>query len=170
MRTAPESAVQADPGVREVARGPLAASQQRLATTRARAHARCVACGTRDGGPARVRFRVTDDGGVQACLPTCAEYEGYPGMLHGGVIATLLDAAMTNCLFAHGHCGLTGDLHLRYRHPVESAGSCVVRAWIERASPPLFVLRAELWQANELRARATAKFMGQRAPGTGGRA
>ncbi len=80
-------------------------------------------------------------------------------MLHGGVIATLLDAAMTNCLFAHGHCGVTADLRVRYRHPVVSGEACVLRARIERAAAPLFVLTAELRQNGRCKATATGKFM-----------
>lgn len=136
-----------------------APSPQLLCDTRARVHARCIACGARDGQSARVSFAVRKDGSVEAHIGPCSHCEGYDGMLHGGVIATLLDAAMTNCLFAHGHCGVTADLHLRYRHPVMSAGPCVVRAWIERSSAPLFVLRAELWQDSERRVAAVGKFM-----------
>lgn len=136
-----------------------AASQQCLDETRACAHAHCIACGTLNGGSARLRFSVPEGGGVHACFNASAVYPGYAGMLHGGIIATLLDAAMTNCLFAHGRVGVTADLHLRYRHPVGTDGSCVVRAWIERASSPLFVMRAELWQDSQLRVTATGKFM-----------
>jgi acyl-coenzyme A thioesterase PaaI-like protein len=140
-----------------------AASQQRLDEMRARLHANCVACGTRDDQAAQLRFRATADGGVEARVAASTAYEGYAGMVHGGVIATLLDAAMTNCLFAQGRCAVTADLHLRYRHPVASRGRCLLKAWVERSSAPLFVLRAELWQAGQLRVTATGKFMEQRA-------
>ncbi len=73
--------------------------------------------------------------------------------------ATLLDAAMTNCLFAQGCCAVTADLHIRYRLPVTSTSTCVVRAWVEHSTPPLFVLRAELTQECSVCATATAKFM-----------
>jgi len=136
--------------------------QESLERTRRAAHARCVACGSRDGHPPRVRFTVAGDGAVEARVPGSAVYEGYAGMLHGGVIATLLDAAMTNCLFARGHCGVTADLHIRYRHPVASGTECRLRAWIARALPPLFVLHAELTQAGRRKATAVGKFMARR--------
>ncbi len=144
------------PGIAQPDRTP---TQERLCDTRARVHARCVACGARDGRLAPMSFTLGDDGAVEGHVKPGPDYEGYDGMLHGGVIATLLDAGMTNCLFSHGHCGVTADLHLRYRHPVMSAEPCVVRAWIERSSPPLFVLRAELQQDGECRVTAVGKFM-----------
>jgi len=30
------------------------------------------------------------------------EVPGYPGIVHGGIIATILDCAMTNCLLMKG--------------------------------------------------------------------
>jgi acyl-coenzyme A thioesterase PaaI-like protein len=102
---------------------------------------------------------VAEDGSVQTTLQPERACEGYAGMLHGGVIATLLDAAMTNCLFAQGRCGLTAELCVRFRHPVVGDTPVRLRACVERSSPPLFVLRAELWQAGQVRATATGKFM-----------
>jgi len=137
----------------------LPASARLLETTRLGAHGHCIACGGRNGHVPRVQFAAAADGSVAAEIVAGRISEGYDGMLHGGVIATPVDAAMTHCLFAHGHCAVTADLHLRYRHPVHSGQACQVRAWIERAAAPLFVLRAELWQAERLRVTGTGKFM-----------
>jgi acyl-coenzyme A thioesterase PaaI-like protein len=139
-------------------------SQQRLAETRARAHARCVVCGARDDGPARLCFTVTDNGGVEAHICINDDFEGYDGILHGGIIATLLDAAMTNCLFAQGRRGLTAELLVRFRHPVVTGTPLRLWAGVERSSPPLFVLRAEIRQTGQVRATAVGKFM---APSSG---
>ncbi len=137
----------------------IEALQERLDRTRRDAHAHCIACGTTNGHAPRLRFMSTSDGGVQTTFQPDPSLEGYDGMLHGGIIATLLDAAMTNCLFAQGHCGVTADLRLRYRHPVTSCEACTLRAWIERAQRTLFTMRAELRQADQVRVTATAKFM-----------
>ncbi|HOO17940.1 MAG TPA: PaaI family thioesterase [Phycisphaerae bacterium] len=130
-----------------------------LERTRGRVHSRCVVCGQANGQDARLRVTVCEDGVVEAALEPSGLYEGYAGILHGGVVATLLDAAMTNCLFAHGRCGLTAELCVRFRHPVQSGTLLHLRARLERSSPPLFVLNAELRQAGKLRATAIGKFM-----------
>lgn len=130
-----------------------------LEETRAEAHDRCIVCGHANGRAPRLRFAVADDGSVQATLRPGPAYEGYAGILHGGIIATLLDAAMTNCLFAQGRCGLTAELCVRFRHPVVTGTRLQLRACVERSSPPLFVLRGEIWQANQLRVTAVGKFL-----------
>lgn len=81
------------------------------------------------------------------------------GLLHGGVIASLLDGTMTNCLFAHGCAAMTGELNVCYREPVVIGEEMRIRAWITRSLSPLFMLAAELKQGDCVKATATAKFM-----------
>ncbi len=54
--------------------------------------------------------------------------EGYTGLLHGGVIAALLDGARIHCLFARGIRGLTLDLKVRYYAGVAAAEEVFLRA------------------------------------------
>ncbi len=84
---------------------------------------------------------------------------GYRGRLHGGVIAALLDGAMTHCLFAYGVTAVTAALNLSYRRPVSVGRRATIRAWQERDLSPLRLARAELRQDGEVKASASAKFM-----------
>ena len=86
-------------------------------------------------------------------------YEGYPGVVHGGVVASLMDGAMTNCLFRLGHVAVTADLHIRFRHPLRTGQQAAVRAWLTRDASPLFVLEAQVTQAGQVKATAIGKFM-----------
>lgn len=126
---------------------------------RDRVHGRCVVCGSANGHVPQLRFTAAPDGSVEAWFHGSTIFQSYDGILHGGVIATMLDAAMTNCLFAQGRCGVTGELTVRFRHPVISGTPSRLRAWVERATPPLYLLRSELWQSEQLRATGTGKFM-----------
>jgi acyl-coenzyme A thioesterase PaaI-like protein len=106
-----------------------------------------------------LRCELQSDGAIQGTfLGNCA-LEGYPGLLHGGLIAALLDGAMTNCLFSHGVRAVTADLHVRYCGPVASAAPVVVRAWLESSRHGLFVLQGEIKQDEVIKVRATSKFM-----------
>jgi len=126
-----------------------------------RAHANCVVCGTANGRGLRLVFHQSEDGGVQATFDCEKAYEGYDNVLHGGVVSALLDGAMTNCLFAHGHPGVTAELTVRFRYPVRIDKIATVRAWIERCTPPLHVLKAELVQDGQTKAAARGKFLDQ---------
>jgi uncharacterized protein (TIGR00369 family) len=122
-------------------------------------HPACIVCRPQAAGGLGLAFEATQDGAVEADFLGSDPYQGYTGILHGGVIAMLLDAAMTNCLFAQGQRGVTAELTVRFRHPVSSNQPSRLRAWVQRSSQPLFVLHAELRQSGQCRATAIGKFM-----------
>lgn len=136
-------------------------AEDALCDLRAQAHSNCVVCSPSNDRGLRLQFSASEDGSVQARFDCDQAFEGYTDVLHGGTISSLLDGAMTSCLFAHGHPGVTAELTIRFRHPVRTGKPATVRAWIERCSPPLYVLKAEVVQNGQTKATASGKFMEQ---------
>ena len=118
-------------------------------------------CGRANDRGLHLHFVLLEDGSVQASFDCGEAFEGYAGSLHGGVISALLDGAMTHCIFAQGHAAVTAELKVRYRHPVVTSRIAVVRGWMKRSSPPLYLMEAKLLQDGKVKATATAKFMDQ---------
>lgn len=85
--------------------------------------------------------------------------QGYDGIMHGGVVAALLDAAMTHCLFHRGIQGLTGDLHVRFVHSISCDAQLEIRAWMEANRKSLYRLKAEIVCDGTVMAWAEATFM-----------
>jgi acyl-coenzyme A thioesterase PaaI-like protein len=83
-------------------------------------------------------------------------------MVHGGIIASLLDGAMTHCLFAMDICAVTADLHVRYRHPLLLDHPALITAQVTRDMSPIYVLESKLTQQNVICCTATGKFMDRR--------
>jgi len=125
------------------------------------AHSNCIVCGSTNDRCLGLDFIQLEDGSVQAFFDCEKVYAGYQNLMHGGVIALLLDGAMTNCMFAHGCLAVTAELNVRFRHPVLTGRKAIVRAWIDQSSPPLYVLKAELIQDEQVKATTTGKFMDQ---------
>jgi uncharacterized protein (TIGR00369 family) len=121
-------------------------------------HHTCIVCGCENDHGMHLQFRSEPDGSVTAEFLCDAMYQGYPDVLHGGVVAALLDGAMTNCLFAHGIVAVTAELTIRYLLPVCSGHAATVRAWVVKPSSRLQMSAAELVQDGEVRAKARAKF------------
>jgi len=64
-----------------------------------------------------------------------ADLCGHPGIVHGGLLATLLDEALARCCFAalpHG-VGVTANLNINYRAPLRAGSYVVIRATTTRA-------------------------------------
>jgi hypothetical protein len=123
------------------------------------AHPNCFVCGGGHPFGLQLEFARREDGSVEAAFDCREAFEGYPGLLHGGIIASLLDGAMTCCLFAHGRQGVTGELKVRFRHPVATGREAMVKAWIDRSYPPYHLLKAELIQGEWIKAKAAGTFV-----------
>jgi acyl-coenzyme A thioesterase PaaI-like protein len=124
-----------------------------------KSHPNCVICGTADPLDLGLKFHLEQDGSVLVIVRDGARLQGYPNQLHGGIISMLFDAAMTHCLFSLGKTAVTGELVLRFLHPVAADLPVSVKAWIKRSHSPLYILESRLTQHNRLLARATGKFM-----------
>ena len=104
-------------------------------------------------------FALQPDGSVAGLHTFARELEGYPGVIHGGIVAAALNGAMTNCLFLHHQPAVTAELKIRFLHPVASRVPALIRARLVERSGPLFVIGAELLQHGRHLAAATAKFI-----------
>ena len=132
--------------------------QNTVANIRNRVHPKCVVCSFANAKGLHLEFDVTDDGSVKADFQCDEAFEGYPGVLHGGVISSILDGAMGNCIFACGQAAVTVEMTTRFRHPVTTYSQATVSARIIRTSHPLYLLEAEIAQDGEIKATAKGKF------------
>jgi uncharacterized protein (TIGR00369 family) len=122
-------------------------------------HPHCIVCGKSNGQGLNLSFRVCEDGGVEGRFRCGEAYQGYNGLLHGGVISSILDGAMTNCLFSSGKTAVIGELKVRFLIPVMVGCEAIVSARVKKSCPPLHVMESEIVQDGRIAARAKAKFM-----------
>lgn len=138
---------------------------QTLKSTREALHPRCFVCGSGHPSGLQVDFRPVGEDTVEGhfSCPSC--YEGLPGRVHGGVVASLLDGAMANCLMAQGIHAVTADLRVRFLHPVDLQVEALIRAHKLEQRGSLHDLEASLIQGGVIKARAQARFYdGQETP------
>lgn len=134
-------------------------TEQAITLSSRNGHAHCLLCGQGNPGSWGLSFRPGEGDSVRGTLQPNPSLQGYDGMLHGGVICGLLDAAMTHCLFHRGVQAVTADLHVRFVEPVSSEKPADVRASVLSVSPPLYRLQAEIFQDGQVKAWGEAKFL-----------
>ncbi|WJV63609.1 PaaI family thioesterase [Pectobacteriaceae bacterium CE70] len=134
-----------------------------LYTETKKIHAQCIACGEPAEGQLALGlvFREMANGAVTTDFLVTPEHQGYPGLLHGGLISTLLDATMTNCLFSRGIHALTVELLVRFSTPIPVGSYLSITSWVLSQRKNIFRLESTICFRGELKhlARATAKFM-----------
>jgi uncharacterized protein (TIGR00369 family) len=89
---------------------------------------RCIGCGPDAPHGLHMRFAVGHDKSVEATVVVPAGYQGWRDVVHGGVVALLLDEAMAYAAGAHGELGMTADLKMRFRKSVPVGAPLTVRA------------------------------------------
>lgn len=119
-------------------------------------HVHCMVCGECES--LGLRFHANGKA-VEAQFQARSKWQGYRGVLHGGMVSTLLDAAMTHCLFSRGIEAVTADLNVRFHRPAPCGALLVLSARVRNERHHLYFLSAELRSPTALLASAEARFM-----------
>ena len=118
------------------------ASPERAGGPHALPQSSCFVCGQDNPRGLRVRYEPAGTGGVTAEWTPDAVWEGFQGIIHGGVVSTVLDEAMSKAVVATGSEALTAELRVRFRRHVVAGGSYRIRGWITRRSRRTFETEA----------------------------
>ncbi len=103
----------------------------------------CFACG--QGNPIGLRLRFRGDGDtVRAEFTPGPHYQGYDGVLHGGIVAAALDDAMAQLFHMKGQESLTARLEIRFRKETPVGERLVVTAWLTGGRARVFTAEAAL--------------------------
>ncbi|MGO0122091.1 PaaI family thioesterase [Desulfothermobacter acidiphilus] len=119
----------------------------------------CFACGSDNPIGLKLRF-FDDEDRVRAHFRVQQEHQGWPGIIHGGLLATLCDEAMAQWLWRRGILAFTGELRVRFRQEVAVGEDVVVEAWLQAQRGPLYLLAAQVLNpAGEPAVTAEGKFI-----------
>ncbi len=120
---------------------------------------RCFACGMENPDGLRLPWKV--EGKVMTVEFAAEEkYQGWKGIVHGGILATLLDEAMTR--LAGVVCGnaVTAEMTVRYVAPAKIGEKLFVKGEIVNESRKLVEMRASICNgAGEVIAHSTGKAL-----------
>jgi uncharacterized protein (TIGR00369 family) len=88
------------------------------------------------------------------------EYQGGSGFLHGGIIALLLDEAMSKASRFHAEHAVTAELRVEYKKPIRVNTEIVVEGFVTRRDGRQLYHEGEIRnEAGELLARGEGRFV-----------
>jgi uncharacterized protein (TIGR00369 family) len=94
---------------------------------------RCFGCGQANRTGLHLEFLLAEDQSVICNTVVPDTFEGPVGYVHGGIIATLLDEAMSKSVRARGITAMTRNMEVDYQRPVPSLATIRLEARVVRS-------------------------------------
>jgi uncharacterized protein (TIGR00369 family) len=118
----------------------------------------CFVCGDKNPIGLAVKFYEKEGGAAAEFAPKKA-LEGYQGLLHGGILSTLLDEVMIKAVLAKGVFCVTAELAIRYKKPVAVSDKLSLFGHIQKENGRVYITKG--WAKNqkgEVVAEAEGKY------------
>ena len=78
----------------------------------------CFVCGENNTGGLRLHFEIDKEKQtLKTTFTPTPVYQGYDGIVHGGILCTLLDEAMAKLVYELGYHSVTASLEVRFKTP-----------------------------------------------------
>lgn len=120
----------------------------------------CFVCGEENEAGIQTQFYI-EDGKVKSRIAPQKQHCGYKGVLHGGIVASVLDECMGwAAAVAIERMCVTGELTIRYIHKVPDDRELICITDVERSNKRLVLTVGELVDdSGKKYAEANGKFM-----------
>lgn len=123
----------------------------------------CFACGEKNPHGLKMKFQVDrEKQAIRAAFTVEPAYQGWDGVVHGGIISTLLDEAMANLVYHLGFNAIAASLEVRFKQPAPILQPLLIQGEITEVHKKLVKAKASLTDKDgKLLASATSSFVKQ---------
>jgi acyl-coenzyme A thioesterase PaaI-like protein len=124
--------------------------QKRLVLKKQQNSRMCFVCGMKNDIGLKARFYELEHGEIVAVFTPIEQHQSYPGRMHGGIAATILDETMGRAMMVRDpdSFGVTVSLKLDYKKPVPLGQPLKVTGRITKDTSRLFECTGELLLEN----------------------
>jgi acyl-coenzyme A thioesterase PaaI-like protein len=123
----------------------------------------CFVCGLENSFGLKSCFYELENEEILAVFTPAKEHQGYPGRLHGGIAAAILDETIGRAVMvkqSHDIWGVTLDFSMKFKRPVPLDGEIRVRGRITKDSKRIFEGSGEIILSDGTVAiKAVGKYM-----------
>lgn len=103
----------------------------------------CFACGMDNLDGLRVRWTV-DENSMRGSFVPEKKFQGWAGIVHGGILATLLDEAMTRLAVVLSGGAVTAEMTVRYSTPARIGQLLMIKGELVKDSKKLMELKSSI--------------------------
>jgi acyl-coenzyme A thioesterase PaaI-like protein len=122
----------------------------------------CFACGLRNPIGIRMQVDYVEQGvTAESRLALPKEFQGWQQVIHGGILATLLDEIMMHAVWHFAGAGVTLGLEVQFRHPLAPDEPVLVRGRLTETKGRRLKAQGEIIRQadNRLIANSLGRFL-----------
>ena len=121
----------------------------------------CFCCGPKNPIGLKLQFEMLPNGRMRTEWTPRREHQGFKDIVHGGLVATLLDEVMIRLLYALGIRAVTAELSTRLLRPLRAGRRYRFESWLREDKGRVAIAEAEGFDAEsgERVASGSAKCM-----------
>ena len=108
----------------------------------------CFACGKKNACGLKMNFEV-EEGRTVSHFRLDERFQGWKGIAHGGIVATVLDEAMAWAVMSLKIQAVTGDLNVKYKKPTPLNEELTVIAEVAEKRGKIVKVQAELFDKSK---------------------
>ena len=124
----------------------------------------CFVCGKNNPNGLKLSFEINKEKQtLKTTFVASPTYQGWDGVVHGGILSTLLDEAMANLIYELGYQAVTASIEIRFKKPAPILKPLLVYGEVTEVSKRLIRAKAHIAQEDgAILATGTSTFMKQR--------
>ncbi len=124
----------------------------------------CFVCGQKNPQGLKITFQVDrEKQSISTTYTVEPIYQGWDGVVHGGILCTLLDEAMANLVYELGLNGIAASLEVRFKKPAPTQQPLRIYGEITEVHKKLIKAKASIsTEDGTVLATGTASFIRQR--------
>jgi len=123
----------------------------------------CFVCGKNNPNGLRLSFEIDKEKQtLKTTFVASPTYQGWDGIVHGGILSTLLDEAMANLVYELGYQAVTASIEIRFKKPAPILEPLLIFGELTEVSKRLIRAKAHIAQEDgAILATGTSTFMRQ---------
>ena len=120
----------------------------------------CFVCGVDNPAGLQIQLKVDiEDSSASSIVTLDKRFQGWQGVIHGGILATLLDEVAIYACRSQGEQFVTAEISVRYRKPVPVGSTITLKGRIVERRRSLYRVESRIEINNTLHAEADVRVM-----------
>jgi acyl-coenzyme A thioesterase PaaI-like protein len=103
----------------------------------------CFACGQKNTSGLKLNFTLDKENSLKTEFRFNKNHQGYKDIVHGGMVALILDELMGNLCCKLGKNAIGAQMEVRFKHPTFVGSTLYFKSWIEKEDKKIIYMKAE---------------------------